>query len=88
MGVLGALVRLLTLHFSWGHDLRVVGPRPLSGSGLNGESAGHSFPLLLPVLMLSVSQINKPFKSLFFKDFIYLFLRESKHQHKHRQGEW
>jgi len=33
------LVECPTLGFGWGHDLRIVGSSPTSGSALNTESA-------------------------------------------------
>ena len=41
-------VECLTLGFGLGHDLRVMGLSPESGSVLGGESAWHSVPLPLP----------------------------------------
>ena len=44
-------VKLPTLNFGSGHDLRVVGSSPTSGSGLSGESAWDSLspsPSALP----------------------------------------
>ena len=38
-------VKCPTLDFSSGHDLRVVGLSPASGSKLSGESAWDSLPL-------------------------------------------
>ena len=49
-------VELLTLHFNSGHDLRVVGSSPMSGSVLCEESAGD---YLSPSLCFSPLKINK-----------------------------
>lgn len=69
------LVKHLTLDFGSGHDLRVMGSRPLSGSMLSRESAWDSHSLSLPSLSPfpslplslphSLSQIINLF---FFKD--------------------
>ena len=47
--------------FSSGHDLRVLGLSPSSGSLLSGESASPSAPHPPHVLSLTFSQINKNF---------------------------
>ena len=45
----------LTLDFSSGHDLRVLGSSPMLGSVLSGILSGSlSLPLALPLLMLSL----------------------------------
>ena len=51
------LVKWPTLNFSSGHDLRVLGLSPMSGSTFNGESAWYSLflSLPLPILLLSFS---------------------------------
>ena len=52
-------VKLMTLDFASGHDLRVLGLSPLPDSVLSVESACPS-PSALPLAhLLSLSQINK-----------------------------
>ena len=70
-------VKCLTLGFSWGHALRVMGLSPISGSVLNRKSAGNSFssppsaspPTQAPTHILSFSKwINKIFFKKLKKD--------------------
>jgi len=42
-------VKPARLDFGSGHDPRVMGPSPMSGSLLNAESTGDSLPLLPPL---------------------------------------
>ena len=51
-------VKHLTLDVSSGHDLWVMGSRPVLGSMLSGESACPS-PLCLPRSLSQVSKLSK-----------------------------
>jgi len=55
-----------TLDFGSGHDLRVLGSRPGSGSVLSGDSQILSLPLSL----LPSPKINKYINKIFFKKII------------------
>ena len=45
----GSVSQVSTLDFGSGHDLSVVGSRPMLGSTLSGESSWDSLPLPLPL---------------------------------------
>lgn len=61
-------IKLPSLGLGSGHDLRVMGSSPMSVSGslLSTELACPSPSLTVPLLVLSVSQINK--YNFLFKD--------------------
>ena len=67
MGRLGGSVGEASA-FDSGHDPRVLGSSPTSGSLLSRELASSPhFSACLCLLVISVCQINKLFKKFFFK---------------------
>ena len=52
-------VEWATLDFGSGHDLRVLGSSPTLGSMLSGEDSLSLSLCPLPLLVFSLSQINK-----------------------------
>ena len=80
------LVKHSTLDFGSSHDLRVMRWRPPHPM-LSRESTWHSLSLSLcfSPCLCSFSQIKSLSKSLFWKDFIYLFMIDTQRDRQRRR---